>query len=412
MTIGTDHFQSLSSWGRVRSTLTLLAILAFFGVLLSVNTTRGYALVGLAILITVMLHEAGHFIAAKWSGMKATEFFVGFGPRIWSFRKGETEYGIKAIPLGGYVKIIGMTSEDEVAQEDEPRTFRQGKHYHKLIVILAGVTVNILLAYILIFTTFVGKGVAVDAATSKPIIEMVSPNSPSAKAGLKSGDEIVSVNGEDVSSFEELVIVIQSFDIDEKVSVEYLRNGAERTAHVTLAALPLADGTLSDRAYLGVTQEAQYETLGFGEAFTESGRAMYRIIETSIGAMTDRFSASGIAEYSEIVVNGEHERQDRPSSVAGIVNTGGQLVNQDIWYLFSIIAVVNIFLALFNLVPILPLDGGHVPLIMYEWIGSKIMKRPVKANYKKMVPIATAFIGLMLILTVSALWLDLLQITS
>ena len=105
-----------------------------------------------------MLHEFGHFIMAKRSGMKVTEFFVGFGPRIWSFRRGETEYGVKAIPAGGYVRIIGMNNLEEVDPEDEPRTYRNATTKNKLLTILAGVTVNLLIAYILFFVVIVGNG--------------------------------------------------------------------------------------------------------------------------------------------------------------------------------------------------------------------------------------------------------------
>ncbi|MSW28541.1 MAG: peptidase M50, partial [Actinobacteria bacterium] len=104
--------------------------------------------IAIGLIFTIMLHEAGHLIAAKRGGMKATEFFVGFGPRLWSFRRGETEYGIKAIPAGGYVRVIGMTNLEEVEPEDEARTYRSAPYKRKMVMILAGVTVNLLLAYL------------------------------------------------------------------------------------------------------------------------------------------------------------------------------------------------------------------------------------------------------------------------
>ena len=110
------------------------------------------------LVFTVMLHEAGHMIVAKRSGMKVTEFFVGFGPRIWSFRRGETEYGIKAIPAGGYVRIIGMNSIEEVDPEDEPRTYRAASFPKRLATILAGIGVNLLIAFVLIFLVLVRVG--------------------------------------------------------------------------------------------------------------------------------------------------------------------------------------------------------------------------------------------------------------
>ncbi|GDX30797.1 hypothetical protein LBMAG14_12730 [Actinomycetes bacterium] len=110
------------------------------------------------IILMVMLHEAGHFIAARRSGMKASEFFVGFGPRLWSFSRGETEYGVKAIPAGGYVRIIGMSNLEEVDPADEPRSFRQGSYRNRFIVVMAGVTVNLLIAFLLFFIVIAGQG--------------------------------------------------------------------------------------------------------------------------------------------------------------------------------------------------------------------------------------------------------------
>src|SRR5215475_4903295 len=111
------------------------------------------------LLLSIVLHEAGHFATAKLFNMKATEFFVGFGPRIWSFRKGETEYGVKAIPAGGYVRIIGMNNLEETDPEDEPRLYRNATTANKLKTILAGVTVNLLIAFLLFFVIIVGDGV-------------------------------------------------------------------------------------------------------------------------------------------------------------------------------------------------------------------------------------------------------------
>ena len=168
----------------------------------------------------------------------------------------------------------------------------------------------------------------------------------------------------------------------------------------------------TDKPYIGIVPMVDYEKSGPVEAIGQTFTALYNTVDISIGSMTSRFSASGLNEYSGIVANGEYERQDRPSSVAGIVNLGGQAVDQDIWDLLRLMAVINIFLALFNLLPILPLDGGHAAIAVYEWVASKIMKRRIKANHKKLIPIATAFIGFVLLLSLSTLWLDILQIAS
>ena len=110
------------------------------------------------IILLIMLHEFGHYWTAKRAGMKVTEFFLGFGPRLWSFKRGETEYGVKAIPAGGYVRIIGMTNMEEVDEDDEPRTYREASTGKRLMVILAGVTVNLFIAFLLFFVVIAGQG--------------------------------------------------------------------------------------------------------------------------------------------------------------------------------------------------------------------------------------------------------------
>jgi RIP metalloprotease RseP len=138
------------------------ALLLLFGlVLLAVlrpSTIDTLAIV-LGIVVLIMAHEAGHYVAAKRAGMKVTEFFLGFGPRVWSFRHGETEYGVKAVPAGGYVRIVGMNNLEEVDPGDEGRTYRQGTFGQRMTVVLAGVTVNILLAIVLFFVVFALRGV-------------------------------------------------------------------------------------------------------------------------------------------------------------------------------------------------------------------------------------------------------------
>src|SRR5262249_55223802 len=150
------------------------------------------------IVVMVMLHEAGHYITAKRAGMKVTEFFLGFGPRLWSFRRGETEYGVKALPLGGYVRIIGMSNLEDVDPEDERRTYRQARHRDRLKVALAVVTVNLLIAFLLFFVVIVGRGVADGVTTT---VSGIVPSSAAAAAGLKAGDRIVAVDGERITKW-------------------------------------------------------------------------------------------------------------------------------------------------------------------------------------------------------------------
>lgn len=401
-----------SNWSKTRSKITLFLILAGLSAMLIINTSRGYALMALGLMLTIMLHETGHFVAAKKTGMKATEFFVGFGPRIWSFTKGETEYGIKAIPLGGYVKIIGMTNLDEIEKEDEARTYRAQKTWKKLIVILAGITVNIVLAFLLIFSSLVFRGVPQDSQNQKVNIEMATLNSPAYKAGIEHGDQIIKIDNTKIATFNNLKDVISSKKVGDKIVLTIVRDKKTLTKQATIGGAPDERGKTTNNPFLGVQQSSAYKKVSIASAIPQSGKSMYRIVDLTIGALGDRFSYSGLKDYSNIVKKGDYQRQDRPSSVVGIVDQGGELANQDSWNVIYFMSLINLFLALFNVLPLLPLDGGHAAIAIYEGIGSKIKKRPVVANFKKLMPVAVVVVGAFAVLALSSIWLDILQIAS
>src|SRR4051812_3107095 len=149
----------------------------------------------------IFLHELGHYLTAKWAGMKVTEFFLGFGPRLWSFQRGETEYGIKAIPAGAYVRIIGMSNLDEVEPEDEDRTYRAKPYWRRVSVAVAGSTMHFLLALVLILTVFVGFR-TIDVSSDEWTFATVS--GPAEAAGLRPGDRILTIDGQRRGSFADM----------------------------------------------------------------------------------------------------------------------------------------------------------------------------------------------------------------
>ena len=178
----------------------VLFVLALVALVVIRPSTAVTVAIIVGLILTIMLHEWGHYIAAKRSGMKVTEFFLGFGPRIWSFRRGETEYGVKAIPAGGYVRIVGMTNLEEVDPEDEARTYRQATTGKRLITVLAGIIVNLVLALVLIFAILVARGPE-DISTK---LESVSASSPAAAAGFRAGDKIVAIDGHRITTWDEV----------------------------------------------------------------------------------------------------------------------------------------------------------------------------------------------------------------
>ena len=156
----------------------------------------------LSIFLMILLHEFGHFVMAKRAGMKVTEFFVGFGPRLWSFRRGETEYGLKAVPLGGYCKIIGMTNLEEVAPEDEPRAYRSKTWRQKVSTVVAGPTVHFIIAFVLMFAVLFFAG---DYRHSRDTTTLGAVSQGAAAAGLQPGDEIIAINGTHVTKWDDQV---------------------------------------------------------------------------------------------------------------------------------------------------------------------------------------------------------------
>ncbi len=181
-------------WARLVTVAVLvgaLGYLAGWGVLAMI----------LAIVVSIFLHELGHFVIAKRAGMKVTEFFIGFGPRIWSFRRGETEYGLKAIPAGAYVRIIGMSNLEEVAPEDEARTYRAQSYPKRLATVLGGPMANFAIAAVLLFVVFAGFGLG---RTTDWAVEGVVEGSAAAAAGIEVGDRIVAVNGQQIDDFDDL----------------------------------------------------------------------------------------------------------------------------------------------------------------------------------------------------------------
>src|SRR5271169_3550687 len=201
----------------------------------------GWVIFIVALLVSVMLHETGHFVLAKKFGMKVTRYFVGFGPTIWSTWRGETEYGVKALPFGGFVKIVGMTSLDEVDPEDEPRSFRSHPAGQRIIVLCAGSFMHFLLAFVLIFGLALGVGIENDnTAQLGPISSCVAANvtqldngictasdkpSPAKLAGLRAGDKVIAFDGQPVSNWTQLGDAIRALRPGSQVSITVVRDG-------------------------------------------------------------------------------------------------------------------------------------------------------------------------------------------
>lgn len=402
----------------------------------------GVVLFALGILISILLHEAGHMATAKLFGMKVTHYFAGFGPTLWSFKRGETEYGVKAIPAGGFVKIIGMTpleDEAEVAPEDKHRVFWRRPLWQRTVVLAAGSATHFILGFLILWVTagFVGVSnpafaEAVDAAPKSTRVSVQScvvlkepadrecrpsdPTSPAKRAGLRDGDLISVINGRSVSDFEDLVTVIRATQPG-PVSLSYLRDDQRHDVTVDLVAVqrkvsPDSEET-STVAALGVypyVDPAIPTTVTYGPVDSIGVAADY-VGQMFIGTF------QALAKFPEKVpklftaLMGEERDKETPISVVGASRLGGEIVEREIWPMFFLLlAVLNLFVGVFNLFPLLPLDGGHIAIAWFErarsWFYARLGRPdPGRVDYLKLMPLTYAVIivfGLFTLLTVTA----------
>jgi membrane-associated protease RseP (regulator of RpoE activity) len=364
------------------------------------------------IVALIMLHEAGHYFTAKRAGMKVTEFFLGFGPRVWSFRRGETEYGVKAIPAGGYVRIVGMSNLEDVEPDEEPRTFRHATFGNRLTVILAGVSVNLILAFVLIFAALIGRGLP---DTVEAEVNSVSADSPAAVAGVRAGDRIVSIDGQRLDVDRDISEALED-RVGTPTTIVVERDGGT----VTLTAVPKERSSNDKSGIIGVTvgqSVSSYRSFNPIEAVPESFSTIGQITRDTGAGLGRLFSPDGIERYSKNFTGdapeqGSQAESERPRSIVGIVDIGGELVGGNVWSLLFLLGAINLIVALFNLIPLLPFDGGHAAVVIYEQAASKIRGREVRADFRKLVPVTALVLVVFLTLGLSAMFLDIRQIFS
>ncbi|HLM18407.1 MAG TPA: site-2 protease family protein, partial [Acidimicrobiia bacterium] len=274
---------------RAATGILLTFIAAMVALAIFVPGSRTPLLLIVGIILMVMLHEFGHYCVAKRSGMKVTEFFVGFGPRLWSFTRGETEYGVKAIPAGGYVRIIGMTNLEEVDPADESRTFRQAPPGKRLATILAGVTVNFFIAFVLFFVVIAGQGRVYDGPSTT--VERVVAGSAAHRAGIQAKDKVVAINGRSVDNWDDLKSAIERNGGNE-TSITVLRDGGR----VTVTAIPKEQ---NGQGFLGVGPGTLERDVGVFEAVPESFNAMGDVTTGFVNILGDRLSPSGVSTSAQ-----------------------------------------------------------------------------------------------------------------
>ncbi len=374
------------------------------------------------IVVIVMVHEGGHFLAAKRGGMKVTEYFFGFGPRLWSFRRGETEYGIKAIPLGGYVKIPGMTNLEEVDPTDEARTYRQQPFGARLLVAVAGSAMHFLMAFVLLLALLTFVGVPnTDRVQIQGLATVAGHPGPASVAGLRVGDVLVSVDGKPVRGDAGVLTSTVHANAGRPVSVVVDRAGQQvmltvvpangRTAHESGVVAPAGTGAFG---VVGVSLGSPTERVTPLRALATTGSDLVRFTWASIVGVAHLFSPAGVAQRLHQATNATAASQaaangTRVSSLVGVFQIGGDAVHAGIGDLLVILVSINIFVGIFNLFPMLPLDGGHVAIAVYERIRTGRRRTQYHADVAKLMPFTWLMVMFLGVLMTTALLTDILH---
>ncbi len=465
----------------------LLAGLAALGLFASVH----WLLVVLFFLFMIFMHELGHFLTARWTGMKVVEFFLGFGPRLWSFRRGETTYGIKAIPAGAYVRIIGMNNMDYVAPEDEHRSYRVKSFPRKLLVVSAGSLMHFLMAVVLLFAVVFFYGAPTD--DGRWTVAAVSESSAAAAAGVELGDEIVAIDGVEVRSFSHFgdlvtarggevvdvaisrgdVVVNEQVTLGSRLStagatsisglfpgdrilavdgqevfgwdgfVEALDgrvgvplaitvdppNGADAVVVNGAIVSELLPSEVATRGFFGVGPRPYRESVGLFGSAVDAVSEFVAFTRAFVVGMVDLVSGGGLQNFVANTLTGDYGSsaqgvtsgeagsglatrstadENRIISIYGAADLATQIFGESGEGLLRFFALINVSIGLINLLPLPPLDGGHVAVAVYERLRS-IGGRNYQVDYAKVLPLVYGVVVVLLLFGLLAVFRDIVD---
>ena len=382
----------------------------------------GWALptVVFAILLIVMFHELGHLVTAKMSGMRATDFFVGFGPVLWSKKFGETRYGVRALPLGGYVKVPGMSWSEDVAPEFESRTYRESTYPRKVLFASAGSLAHLVMALVLAWASlsFIGRvdpsHVGVQALSSWGTKE-----TPAQIAGIQPGDRVLAIDGHVINNVNKLTKELHD-STGKSLSVELVRSGHDVYVHVSPVdgrTVVVNGQRLAPRkgpavGYIGIVVEVQSVTQSPLGAVPHAGSYVWDTVTAGVAALVHVFSPSSFSSLLHQVTNSSaannpKNQLSRPESIVGVVRIAVQGAGAGAQVLLAILISLNVFVGILNMLPMLPLDGGHVAIATYERIRTRKNRQPYHADINKLLPFAFLFMAVLLVLFASTLYLDI-----
>ena len=380
-----------------------------------------------ALLLSVMLHEAGHFFMARRFGMKVTEFFVGFGPKIWSTVRGETEYGVKAIPAGGYVRIVGMTPSEELSDEDQHRAFYKGRIRHRVITLAAGSIVHFIVGYLLILLMLIFVGVGTFTAKLSYIGECVpalnatscAPSdaiSPAKAAGLLVGDRIEKINGVVVTDWASSTEIIRS-SIRKPLDFDIVRDDNRLRLTVTPVNRVGVDG--KSAGFIGIAPSFEYIRKNPIEAVPSAVNSVWQVAWVNLKGLVA--VPAKIPDLWNQTFHGKARDTSGLVGVVGVARVSGEAIGAEglTWkdkasIFVSIVAGLNIFVGLFNALPLPPLDGGHIAVALADRFRMWRAKRrgapnPPAIDVARLTPITLVVLAVLISLSFLLLAADIIN---
>ncbi len=352
------------------------------------------------LLASIFLHEVGHFVTARRSGMKVTQFFMGMGPKLWSFRRGEVEYGVRLLPLGAFVRIVGMNNLDDTPGEDEDRTYRSKSYPRKLLTITAGSIMHMIIAIVLLLVVYNIAGIRQESG--RVGISQVSDGSGAALAGIEPGDILISIDGQPLSSAEAVQTAVRAHAPGDVISVVIERDGDLQTLRARLGENP--DDSTRPLLGIGSGREVVWQNVSFGSAFKHSFTDLGSVAWQSVGGVIKVMNPVNIYQH---LTGANTDESTRPVTIYGISRLSSAIGDESgLGGILVTLAGINVFVGLLNMVPLLPFDGGHAAVATYERIRSRNGKR-YTADVGKMVPVAMAVMTFLVFVLFTGLYLDI-----
>lgn len=423
-------------------------------------TVLGVVIFAVGLLVSIAWHELGHLSTAKLFGIRVPQYMVGFGPTLWSRHKGETEYGIKAIPMGGYIRMIGMfppgddgkvtarstspfrsmiedarsAAYEELKPGDESRLFYTRKPWKRVIVMFAGPFMNLVLAVGIFLTTLMTFGLNTQTTTVATVSDCViqqsekrdkcapgDPAAPAKAAGLKAGDKIIAFNGRPVEDWSALQKDIRATVGPATITVERAGEKVGLTANLIENKVAKTDGDgkyVKDQyvtaGFLGFAPASGYVPQSFGQSVDRMGDMMAAGVQSLIDL------PSKVPDLWNAAFNGAERAQDSPMGVVGAARVSGEIFTLDIpaqhqlVFFLNLLAGFNLSLFLFNMLPLLPLDGGHIAGALWESVRrgvARVFRRPDPGPFDvaKLMPVAYVVAGLFICFTLLVMVADVVN---